>query len=175
MHRPLPALPPAKRGMSHNGEESVPRDYIVKKLLQRYWRLTRALTLGAQGAIVDPEGRVLLVRHTYQPGWRFPGGGVEKGETVAAALSRELEEEVGVTVTGEPQLFGIYANAASFPNDHIVLFVVRSWRQERVPDPNYEIAEQRFFTPGDVPGDISAGTGRRLAEIFASAPRSAFW
>jgi len=155
--------------------KSVPRDYIVKKLLQRYWRLTRALTLGAQGAIVDPEGRVLLVRHTYQPGWRFPGGGVEKGETVTAALSRELEEEVGIEVTGEPQLFGVYSNAASFPNDHIVLFVVRGWHQERVPKPNYEIAEQRFFAPDDVPADTSAGTVRRLAEIFSGAPRSAIW
>ena len=160
--------------MSQRGK-SVPRDYIVKKLLQRYWRLTRALTVGAQGVIVNPDGHVLLVRHTYQSGWRFPGGGVEKGEPVATALARELEEEVGITVAGEPQLFGVYSNAASFPNDHIVLFVVRDWRQDRVPAPNYEIAEQRFFAHDNLPADASPGTARRLAEIFSGAARSAFW
>jgi len=161
--------------MSRNGESSVPRDYIVKKILQRYWRLTRGLTLGAQGVIVGPEGRILLVRHTYQPGWRFPGGGVEKGETAATALARELEEEVGIAVAQEPLLFGIYSNAAVFPNDHVVLFIVRAWHQERVPAPNYEIAEQRFFAPDNVPPGTSPGTARRLAEIFSGAPRSAFW
>jgi len=166
---------PAEREMSRNGGRSVLRDYIVKKLLQRYWRLTRGLTVGAQGAVVDPDGRILLIRHTYQPGWRFPGGGVECGETVRTALGRELEEEVGITISGEPELFGIYSNTASFPNDHIVLFMVRTWHQERVPKPNYEIAEQRFFAHHALPADTSPGTARRLDEIFSGAPRSAFW
>jgi ADP-ribose pyrophosphatase YjhB (NUDIX family) len=156
-------------------EPRVARDLIVRKLLQRYWRISRGLTLGAQAAIIDGEGRVLLIRHTYQPDWRFPGGGVERGESVETALARELDEEVGVGLVGEPQLFGIYSNGAVFPGDHIALFIVRSWQQTRVPEPNYEIAAQQMFAPDALPDDVNRGTARRLAEILGGTPRSAAW
>lgn len=151
------------------------RNLIAARLLQRYWRLSRGLTLGAQAVLIDAEERILLIRHTYQPYWRFPGGGVERGETVEAALARELDEEVGVALTGRPELFGIYSNAAIFPNDHVALYVVRSWRQTRVPEPNYEIAEQRMFARDALPADMSPGTARRVEEIFAGVPRNAMW
>lgn len=50
----------------------------------------------------DPEGRVLLARrpaHKHQGGrWEFPGGKVEPGETLHAALTREIDEELGVGI-----------------------------------------------------------------------------
>jgi ADP-ribose pyrophosphatase YjhB (NUDIX family) len=151
------------------------RRVIIGKLLQRYWRLSRGLTLGAQAAVIDAQDRILLIRHTYQPGWHFPGGGVERMETAEAALTRELEEEVGVALTAKPELFGIYANFRSFPNDHIALFIVRSWSQARVPEPNYEIAEQGMFSRDALPANISPGTARRIGEIFEGTPRAPLW
>ncbi|MBI1384104.1 MAG: NUDIX domain-containing protein [Rhizobiales bacterium] len=153
----------------------MPARRIVNKSLQAYWRFTRSLTLGAQAAIFDAEGRVLLVRHGYRPGWHFPGGGVEKGETVLTALARELEEEAGVVLRGPPLLRSIHANFRSFPGDHIAFFVVRDWQQPRIPEPNHEIAELGFFSCDGLPEGTVPGVRNRLAEVLADDPPAADW
>jgi ADP-ribose pyrophosphatase YjhB (NUDIX family) len=153
----------------------VRKDKIVIKVLQRYWRVSRGLTMGVQGAVIDDQNRFLLIRHGYRPGWHFPGGGVEKNETLRTSLSRELEEEAAVFLTGEPELFGVYANFRNFPNDHVVVFLVRNWRQTHIPEPNAEIVEQGFFAADALPEGTVGGTRRRVNEIVHGAPRQDAW
>lgn len=148
---------------------------LITQGLYRYWRLTRGLTIGAQGAVIDAEGRVLLVRHTYRPGWHFPGGGVERRETVEEALARELQEETGVLLTGSPELFGFYANFHVLPSDHVALFLVKLWQQPQVPPPSREIAEQGFFAKDALPPGINESTHARIRELLEGEPRSPLW
>lgn len=148
---------------------------LVTKTLQYYWRTTRALTLGAQGCVINDTNQVLLIKHTYRPGWHFPGGGVEKGETVHLALERELKEEANVILTKPPEMFGIYANFKFFPGDHIVLFAVRDWSQPEPPKPNREIAAHGFFACNDLPDDIHPPTRERIDEILNGAPPTHLW
>lgn len=148
---------------------------FILKVLQRYWRISRGLTLGAQGVVIDARNRVLLIRHGYRPGWHFPGGGVEKNEPMELALRRELMEEAGIAIEGKPELFGIYANFTTFPNDHVGLFLIRQWNQPSVPKPNIEIAEQGFFDLHSLPEGINRATRARLSEILEGHPQSTEW
>jgi len=57
--------------------------------------------VGVGGIVVDGEGRVLLIRRGSEPmkgRWSIPGGLVELGETLTAAVEREMAEETGLTV-----------------------------------------------------------------------------
>ena len=131
------------------------------------------VSLGARAIVLDAEGRVLLVRHTYVGGWHFPGGGVDRGETSADALMRELKEEVCLTKSSPPELFGLYLRRAGRWSDHIALYVVRN--AELNFRPNHEIAEIRFADAAVLPDGTSEGTKRRLAEFAGRAARATIW
>jgi 8-oxo-dGTP pyrophosphatase MutT (NUDIX family) len=136
-------------------------------------RRSHRVTVGAQGAVLNRDRRVLLVRHSYQAGWHFPGGGVERNETLQQALTRELWEETGIVPTS-PRLFSIYSHFDAFPGDHIVLFVVEDWTQTPAPA-SLEIVERRFFALDALPEGIDRGTRRRLQEVLAGDEPSPAW
>ncbi|MEQ1709395.1 MAG: NUDIX domain-containing protein [Terricaulis sp.] len=147
---------------------------FITPAFRTWWRMRRAMTLGVRGLALDSAGRVLLVRHTYAPGWHLPGGGVESGETAIEAIVREMAEEGGVAAEGAPTLLGFYANHANFPNDHIALYRFENWRA-CAPQNNGEIAVRGFFALDALPEGVTLGTQRRLAEIFEGAAISDAW
>ncbi len=149
---------------------------LPHRLFMVYTRMVNGMTLGVRGVVFDDEGRVLLVRHTYVPGWHFPGGGVAPGESAEAAVTRELKEEGGIAVEGRPEFFGFYFNRGVTRRDHVAVFVCRRWHEmERSWTARLEIAETRFFAPDALPERMDAGTRRRLAEILDGVERAAEW
>jgi 8-oxo-dGTP pyrophosphatase MutT (NUDIX family) len=79
------------------------------------------VTLGVSAVILDPQGRVLLVHHTYSAdawAWDFPGGLVGRHEQPAAALARELREELALTATVGAIVYAVLATG----NHHLTLY-----------------------------------------------------
>jgi 8-oxo-dGTP pyrophosphatase MutT (NUDIX family) len=131
--------------------------------------------MGVRALVRDAEGRVLLVRHSYAPGWYMPGGGVERGETILTALRRELDEEAGVLLTGTPRFVGMFANFREFKSDHVAFYVVEAGQYERVPRRSFEIAEYGFFAFDALPDETTTATRARLAEMASGAPAPEMW
>lgn len=147
----------------------------LRRLFHMYWWMARGMTLGVRGVVLDGDDRVFLVRHSYVSGWHLPGGGVEVGETFLEALRRELVEEGRIELTEEPVLHGLFFNGHVSRRDHVAVYVVRQFRQDRLPEPNREIVECGFYHPRELPPGTTGGTRQRIAEVLEGAARIATW
>ncbi len=103
--------------------------------------------------MIASDGRVLLQRRRLdaQHGglWEFPGGKVEAGETPVAALTREIDEELGIALAaGDLRPLTFASNATLAPGEGrgivILLYTCRSWRGEAECRDGEEIA---WFAP----------------------------
>jgi 8-oxo-dGTP pyrophosphatase MutT (NUDIX family) len=148
---------------------------LIRRLFHTYWRFSRGLTVGVRGLVLDGEGRVFLVKHSYVAGWHLPGGGVEQGETLLAALARELREEGNIELTATPVLHAIYFNRRMSSRDHVALYVVRSFQQLSPPRANYEIIAHGFFALENLPADTSRATRERITEVVAGRSPAEIW
>lgn len=146
------------------------------RLFHLWFVLRRPMTFGVRGVVYDAdEDAVLLIRHTYVPGWQFPGGGVETGETAYESLARELQEEGNIELTAPPELKSIHFNRQASRRDHVALFLVTGYRQTAPKLPDLEIAEAGFFPLRALPADTTPATRRRLAELFGGVTPSVDW
>jgi 8-oxo-dGTP pyrophosphatase MutT (NUDIX family) len=137
--------------------------------------LSKRMTVGVRAVLLDGR-KVLLVKHTYTPGWQFPGGGVEPGETAEMAAGREALEETGYAVDGRPELHGFFLNRiAGGRRDHVAVYVWRDFRSQLEFAPNLEIAECGWFDVDALPADVGKGTARRVREIFERTKPASEW
>jgi 8-oxo-dGTP pyrophosphatase MutT (NUDIX family) len=147
----------------------------LRRVFHVYWRFARGMTLGVRGVVLDADNRVFLVKHSYVSGWHLPGGGVEVGEAFGEALARELMEEGRIELLGEPILHGVFFNSYASRRDHVAVYVVRHFRQDRLPEPNREIVACGFFAAGALPSDATEGTRLRIAEVLENREKIATW
>jgi ADP-ribose pyrophosphatase YjhB (NUDIX family) len=136
-------------------------------------RLFPARPILAVSAAVFRQGRVLVVRRARAPligHFSLPGGVVEIGETLSAAVARELDEEVGVSarIIGFNRHVEAIAHEANRVRTHFVIasFIAR-WTagEARISD---EVDRVDWIDPAAVP---PSPTTPALSEILASAAR----
>jgi len=117
--------------------------------------------IGAGAFIVDEDGKVLLVKHTYgHLNWELPGGGAENDESPVETALREVREETGLIVLAH-HMTGYYY----LPENDSLHFVFWCEQQDAnaVPRSDHaEISECRFWHPEALPRPISDWTIRRI-------------
>lgn len=131
-------------------------------------------SLGVNTAVLQ-NGQILLTRRTDFDVWCLPGGGVEEDESLAEAACRETREEVGLAVrlTG---LVGLYSRPGWISHGlHVAVFAGEIVAGELQIQAS-EVAEARFFGPGELPedGQFVLGHRRRALDALAGV-RGAVW
>jgi NUDIX domain. len=138
--------------------ESEQRDRLV---CTRCGRITYLDPKVAACTIPVIGGRVLLARRGIEPGlglWVFPGGYVERGETVPQAAERETFEEVRLRVRATRPV-GVY----SYPDSVVVVVVYHCDVVGGEPAPGTETQEVRLFGRDEIPWDRLAFPSTRDA------------
>lgn len=160
-----------------NRLDSVRRRFepLLRRIFHAWFLLVRGMTLGVRAVVLDADNRVFLVRHSYVSGWYLPGGGVDLGETMEQAMRRELKEEGDIDLTADAELHGIFLNSHVSRRDHVAVYVVRQFRQDRPPEPNREIVECGFFAITALPEGTTPGTRQRIAEVLEGRPVITTW
>src|SRR4051812_15023021 len=148
---------------------------LLRRIFHTWFLLVRGMTLGVRAVVLDAENRVFLVRHSYVVGWFRPGGGVVLGEPGERGRGRERKEGGDIDPPAEAVLHGIFLNSHVSRRDHVAVYVVRQFKQDRLPAPNREIAECGFFAVTALPEGTTPGTRLRIAEVLHDRPRIATW
>lgn len=109
---------------------------------------TPNFTVGAVALVTDGEGRLLLVRPTYRPGWLPPGGFLGRHEVPREALVREVWEELGLRMSFEEPhrvYFDVRRQSVSF----VCVGLLPEGQQPRVRGP--ELSDVRWFALDELP------------------------
>jgi ADP-ribose pyrophosphatase YjhB (NUDIX family) len=128
----------------------------------------------AVSAAIIRDGHVLIVQRARSPAlgiWTLPGGVVEAGETLAAAIKREVAEETGLTI--EPVALAGFREVVARDDDarvvrHFVIMCFASRWIKGEPRLNEELAEARWLRPSELSGlKTTEGLSGIVAEAFA--------
>jgi A/G-specific adenine glycosylase len=156
-----PACPlgPFCRARARGVQEQRP---VMKPRLERPHHVVTA-------AVLSRDGRVLLAKRPSRGllggMWEFPGGKLEPGEDLGAALRRELREELGVEVR-VGQAFGVYQHA--YTHFRITLHAFLCELLDGQPQP-LEAAELAWIVPAELDrypmGKVDRMIARRLQAV----------
>jgi ADP-ribose pyrophosphatase YjhB (NUDIX family) len=125
-------------------------------------------------AVIFDGDRVLLQRRDDNGKWGLPGGGVEPGESVRAAVVREVREETGLDV--EPlRLVGVYSDPANhqiitYPDGNVIHYVSAVFEcavRGGAFACGDETLELGFFPPEALPEDTLPISRIRIVDALA--------
>ena len=126
------------------------------------------VVIGARMMLVK-DNSVLLVHHSYLPGWHFPGGGMKRGETLLETARREAYEEAGAVVTGKLRLLGFYTGSEYGHDDHTAVFVCEDFTLQ-APTDRWEIVGRAFFDLDNLPANITRGYRQVVTQYRQGGP-----
>jgi 8-oxo-dGTP diphosphatase len=136
-------------------------------------------TLAVSAVVLDDQDRLLVVERGKPPGegqWSIPGGKVERGETIVAAVAREIFEETGLTVEVGALVDVVERIAASY---HYVILTHVARITGGTLKPGDDVRDARLVSPEELAAlpttdslDAVVARGRALPRFPVAKPSS---
>jgi ADP-ribose pyrophosphatase YjhB (NUDIX family) len=122
-------------------------------------------------AVIDDDGRMLLIRRSDNGQWAMPGGALDVGETPAEGVQREALEETGVHCRAVSLVGAFDSRLCGSQTPHHLyhfVFLCRPLETEPVSEPShsFEVLEVGWFAEADLPEEIDPGHVSRIPEAF---------
>ncbi|MBJ7359376.1 NUDIX domain-containing protein [Nocardioides sp.] len=140
-----------------------------RSLLNSFLPRKRAIS---QMLVRDTKNRVLLCQLTYKRDWDLPGGVVEVGESPQLAVSREVEEELGLVIPAGPLLLTDWLPPWSGWDDALCLVFDGGVHDPTIADTivkqEREIKDAAFCTLDEVTERCSEITAHRITSALAN-------
>lgn len=144
-----------------------------RALLNSFLPRKRAISQMLIRDTTEPEPRVLLCQLTYKQDWDLPGGVVEVGESPMEAVSREVEEELSLTIGAGPLLLTDWLPPWGGWDDALCLVFDGGAHDpsvlDRIVEQEREIRSAAFCTLAEVEERAADFTARRVAAALAEA------
>lgn len=131
----------------------------------------KAIKTSVVACIIDSQQRVLLTRRCIEPfdsQWVMPGGKIDHGEAILAALHREVREEVGIEIRADG-LIDIYEHLGiGTQQDHYVILYYRCTPLSFALKPNGEECTEAIWAPRQQLSEMTLPPGCRyiLAQVY---------
>jgi 8-oxo-dGTP diphosphatase len=111
------------------------------------------------GAIVVCDGELLVIKDRFFPGYKLPGGHIERGESIKEALRREVFEETGVHIEFESIVnLGHFQNGQFGESNLYIVCTARAKSKEISVMDASEIAEAKWISPEEFLGSEEVNT-----------------
>jgi 8-oxo-dGTP pyrophosphatase MutT (NUDIX family) len=132
------------------------------------WYQSLATVYGTAAALItSPDGKVLLVKPNYRPGWGLPGGSLEDGEAPSAGCAREVKEELGLDLPIGPLLLVAWIPPEDYRPRPIVAFLFDGGVHgaddlSKIVLQESELDEYRLVPPGSLSHYVRPELAERL-------------
>lgn len=118
----------------------------------------------AVNVAVMQDGKILLTKREDFETWILPSGGVEEGESLAQAASRETKEETGLDVE-LTRLVGVYSRIGGWSSGYMILFAAKPVGGEIKCQEGETIAVE-WFAFDEIQSPLSMGHKRRIKDAI---------
>ena len=140
---------------------------IIKEVFDAEPWLRISPAIGAEAAVFNAKGEILLIQRNDDQCWAMPGGVAEIGQTLGEAVLRELWEEAGLRGRVE-RLLGIFDGrlCGSRSKVHSILAVFLVTCDHLTPKSGLETIDARFFGRDQLPANMHGSHGMRVPKVF---------